>query len=409
MTTVGVEEEFHLVDQVTHYLTPRAPAVLAVLPKNGFTAEAKTSIVETNTVPHTDLAALHEELLRSRSLVVAAAAAHGSAPIAAGTAPLTRLDAALNSDEARYAHLDHTFARLFDEQVICGTHIHVGVEDRDLAAASLAWISPWIPVFLAISANSPYWLGRDTGYASWRTMLWTRWPTAGPSPRCRSAEEYDAMVENLIRTGVISDARMVYHDIRLSSHVPTLELRVCDAVPDADTVVLLTALFRALVSRAANAVHAGREAPHIPETVLRTATWRAARSGLEGDLVDPETWTRARAGKVVSGLVRLLEPELRWYGDWNRVAAAVDTVLGRGSWARVQRSIGRRRGVAAVVNLLAQQTAATPPSASLPPATTRRGRTRSRLSSRPQDVMLPAASACATTRSPGASNQPIEP
>lgn len=356
MTTVGVEEEFHLVDRQTRQLTSGAASVLELLPTQRFTAESKATTVETNSEPHTGLDSLRDDLVRSRTLVTRAAARRNLMPIAAGTAPLTRIEDAATTPGPRYAELDHAFARLADEQLICGLHVHVGIEDRDVAVAASAWISPWVPVLLALSAGSPYWLGTDTGYASWRTMLWHRWPTAGPMPRCQSASDYDAMVARLIGSGVISDPGMVYHDMRLSAHVPTLELRVCDALPDIDRVVLIAALFRALVRHGTHAVHAGHEPPPMTEPLLRTATWRAARSGLEGDLVDPTTLKRARAGAVVRRLVSHVSDELRWYEDWDRVSHTAGTVLRCGSWARTQRNVGRRRGLPAVVDMLAEKT-----------------------------------------------------
>jgi len=164
------------------------------------------------------------------------------------------------------------------------------------------------------------------------------------------------MVSSLIGSGVISDAGMVYHDMRLSAHVPTLELRVCDSVPDIDGVVLIAALFRALVRHATHAVHAGHEPPPMPEPLLRTATWRAARSGLEGDLIDPTTLGRARADAVVRRLVAHVADELRWYEDWDRVTRTIDDVLRSGSWARTQRGVGRRQGLPAVVDMITDKT-----------------------------------------------------
>lgn len=362
MTTVGVEEEFHLVDRHTRQLTSGAASVLKLLPTQRFTAESKATTVETNSDPHTSLDSLRDDLVRSRTLVTRAAARRDLVPMAAGTAPLARVEDAATTPGTRYAELDHAFARLADEQLICGLHVHAGIEDRDVAAAACAWISPWVPTLLALSAGSPYWLGTDTGYASWRTMLWHRWPTAGPMPRCRSASEYDAMVSCLIGSGVISDPGMVYHDIRLSAHVPTLELRVCDSVPDVDGVLLIAALFRALVRHGTNAVLAGHEPPPVPEPLLRIATWRAARSGLEGDLIDPGTLNRARAGTVVRRLVAHVAEELRWYEDWDRVSHTVGNILRIGSWARTQRGIGRRRGLPAVVDMLTDKTTTFGPS-----------------------------------------------
>ncbi|NUU24409.1 MAG: YbdK family carboxylate-amine ligase [Streptomycetaceae bacterium] len=291
-----------------------------------------------------------------RALLAHAAGKRGLAPVAAGTVPLMCLTDVLTTPDRRYQAQDHDFAEISRDQVICGLHVHVGVEDRDLAAAALHRLSLWAPILLALSANSPYWLGADTGYASWRTVLWQRWPTAGPAPRVASAAEYDDFVAGLIRSGVITDAGMIYHDVRLSSHVPTIELRVCDAVPDLDTAVLIAAVFRALVRHSLREIRAGHAAPDIPYTCLRSATWRAARSALAGDLLDPQSLQPVRAPELVCRLIGDLEDDLRHYDDWERVQEGIKATLDRGSWAAIQRRTGRRQGLAAVVDLLTTRT-----------------------------------------------------
>ncbi|WP_436771923.1 carboxylate-amine ligase [Yinghuangia sp. YIM S09857] len=369
MTTVGIEEEFHLVDSGTRYLRPAATAVLAHLPAAGFTLEGKQTTVETNSEPHTDLSRLRDDLARKRALLAGAALGLGLKPAAAGTMPLMRLEDAVATPERRYLDNVQNFAQIALEQVICGMHVHVGIDDRDVAAPAMAWISPWVPVLLAFSANSPYWLGNDTGYASWRTMLWQRWPTAGPAPYCASAAEYDDLVARLIRSEVVGDAGMIYHDLRLSAHVPTIELRVCDAVPDLDTTVLIAALFRALVAHACAAVRAGRPAPRFPNSFLRAMTWRAARTGLSGDLVDPMSSSPLPAAVVVRRLLRTVEAELRYHGDHEWVRGTAADVLARGDWAHSQRRTGRKHGLTAAVDLLTTRTCAYPPHLDYAPTT----------------------------------------
>ena len=178
------------------------------------------------------------------------------------------------------------YQMLVREQVICGTQVHVGVPDRDRAVAVARRICADLPVLLALSASSPYWLGEDTGYASYRTFVWSRWPTSGPFPEVADAAEYDALVRELIATSVITDVGMIYFDVRPSAHVPTIELRLCDATPRVDDVLLLAGLFRALVLRAGQEEDAGVAHHPVAPSLIRAAMWRAARAGLEGDLVD---------------------------------------------------------------------------------------------------------------------------
>jgi carboxylate-amine ligase len=227
-------------------------------------------------------------------------------------------------------------------------------------------IRAWLPVLLAMSASSPFFQGEDTGYASYRTVVVSRWPTVGPPPDFASAEEYDRTVATLIRSEVISDAGMIYFDARLSARYPTVEIRVADACPSVDDAVLIAALARALVMTAAHADttdttpgHWPDAVPESPQVLLRAATWRAARSGLDGHLIDPRTTRALPAAEVVQALLAHLRSALEEYGERPLVAQLSEAVLTRGPSARRQRAaLSRGRSVAAVVAELAAETTA---------------------------------------------------
>ncbi|MFJ4621625.1 glutamate--cysteine ligase [Streptomyces sp. NPDC088812] len=345
---IGVEEEFHLVEVETGLLVPRADTVLEGLPAQTFTTELQQTTVESNSGVHATLDGLYGDLTGTRRQLDAAASAHGLAVVAAGTVPLARTEATHPTAGLRYRHMVDEYRMVADEQLICGAHVHVDVPDRDTAVRIMCEVSPWLHVLLALSASSPFWLGADTGYASWRTMLWQRWPTAGPVGCFADAAEYDAAVRQLIDSGVISDTGMIYYDIRPSAHQRTLELRICDSCPRAETVVLVAALFRALVTDAGQRL----EGPGAPRCEgrhewLRAAAWRAARSGLEGTLVDPDTRHEASAAHVVRGLLARVRPALEAAGDWQTVQALTEKALSDGSAAH------RLRRTAADEDLLA--------------------------------------------------------
>ncbi|MEU2236930.1 carboxylate-amine ligase [Streptomyces vietnamensis] len=347
---MGVEEEFHVIDAESGALTPRADAVLERLSrhKDEFTRELPRSVVESNSGVHASPDELYTDLSASRRLLDAAASSQGLAVMAAGTSPIARLGAVRATDAPRYLAMAEDYRRVADEQLICGAQVHVDVPDRDTAVRALCVLNPWVPALLALSASSPYWLGTDTGYASWRSMIWQRWPTSGPTGCFSDAADYDAAVDELIGSGVISDAGMVYYDVRPSEHLPTLELRVCDACPRVETVVLVAVLFRALVVDACARVEAaGGERCTDRHEWLRAATWRAARSGLEGDLVHPATRRPAPAPEVVRAMLHHLRPTLEAYGDWETARGLAEEALARGSAAH------RLRRVAADADLLA--------------------------------------------------------
>ncbi len=325
---IGAEEEFHVLDAESGRLVPRAGLLLERLGTKGFSSELQQSAVESNSEVHDTLHGLYADLSGTRSRLAAAAAAEGLAVVAAGTVPLARVTPRDVTADPRFRRMAEEYRRVADEQLICSAQVHADVPDRDTAVRAMCLVSPWLPPLLALSASSPYWLGSDTGYASWRTMLWQRWPTAGPAGCYRDAAEYDAAVAELIGSGVISDSGMLYQDVRPSAHQRTLELRIGDACPRAETVVLIAGLFRALVRDACHRLERGAD-PRCDghHEWLRAAGWRAARSGLEGPLVDPWTRRAAPAHLVLRRMLHRLRPALEASGDFATVRDLLDETL----------------------------------------------------------------------------------
>ncbi|MFD0689279.1 carboxylate--amine ligase/circularly permuted type 2 ATP-grasp protein [Actinomadura fibrosa] len=366
---VGVEEEFHTVDLERHRLLPRADSLLQQLPEDRFGAELQRSVVETNSRPFVRLADLAEDLAALRRGVARAAEPLGLGIVAAGTMPVADLDALKVTPDPRYENMLEEYQALAREQLICGAQVHVDVGDRDVAVRVAHRLGPRLPVLLALSASSPFWLGSDTGYASYRTLLWSRWPTTGPFGPFRDAAEYDRVVRDLVRSGVISDPGMLYFDVRPSAHLPTLELRICDACPSVEDVVLLAGLFRAMVSAELEAAAADAPPAPIPNEIVRAATWRAARSGLEGELVDPDGGGPVPAPELVRRTLDGLRPALEEHGDWELVGELAERALrGGGSAARQRRAFVRGGFGEVVETLIAETRANTEPASGAGPA-----------------------------------------
>ncbi|MGW0838951.1 carboxylate-amine ligase [Streptomyces sp. NPDC002787] len=353
---VGVEEEFHVVDVASGRLVPGAGALLGRLRGSQFKPELQRSAVEWNSPVHASLDSLHTDLSGARRRLDAAASPLGLAVVAAGTVPFARVTSGDVTPDCRYRHMVDAYRRVADEHLVCSAQVHVDVPDRDTAVRIMCAVSPWLPPLLALSASSPFWLGADTGYASWRTMLWQRWPTAGPVGCFATAAEYDATIQELIGSGVISDPGMVYYDVRPCAHQGTLELRICDACPRAETVVLVAGLFRALVEDARIRLERGDRVCDGRHEWLRASAWRAARAGLESTLVDPVTRLAAPAATVLRDMLRSLRPALEAFGDWDTVRALLEEALARGSAAHRLRGVAEEEGLLACVRTLVAET-----------------------------------------------------
>jgi carboxylate-amine ligase len=357
--TLGAEEELQLFEPATGALAPNAPRLLRRLPTKSFSAELQRSTVEMNTATTTTLQELHNEIVHLRAELRAVAAEFGLAVASVGMAPMATDEDFELTMRGRFSRMHEEYRVLVDEQLICGYQVHVGVADRDLAVRVTGRLAETLPVLLALSASSPFWRGRDTGYASMRTMIWQRWPTSGGFDRLETMAEYEHMIADLVRTGVISDAKMAYFDVRPSTHVPTLELRTCDACPLVDDAVLIAGLFRAAVAQGAEDEEAGRPQRNRPAPVQRAALWRAARSGLAGELLGDGAAPQPRPSvDVVRDLLARLRPQLEAYGDWDTVSELAEAALVRGCSASRQRTRYAERGkMTDVLQLLVEETA----------------------------------------------------
>jgi glutamate---cysteine ligase / carboxylate-amine ligase len=239
--TVGVEEEFLLVDPDNG--TPRAVAHLALARERAteqLTGELQREQLETATRPCTTLDELGGELRRARATAARAADAAGCALAALGTSPLA-VEPTLSATD-RYQRMGRQFGLTVAEELTCGCHVHVAVDSDDEAVGALDRIRPWLAPLLALSANSPFWQGADSGYASYRSQVWSRWPSAGPYAPFGSAATYHATTRAMVGTDTVLDHGMIYFDARLSVQHPTVEIRVGDVCLDVDDAVLLAGL-----------------------------------------------------------------------------------------------------------------------------------------------------------------------
>lgn len=355
--TVGVEEELLLVDPATGQVSSSSGEVLAAHHRehgvhpakatNGLDQELFQHQVETRTDPTDDLCSLGHQLVAARTTAGLAARAMDLAALAVATVPLAE-DSRLTPDD-RYRDMLDRYAEIARHAGTCGMHVHAAVASDEEGVGVIDRIGPWLPVLRAVSANSPFSDGRDTGYASWRSQLWSHWPSAGPTEPFGSVAAYRALCRQLMEFGAARDEKMLYFDARLSAHQPTVEVRVFDVCTDPADAVLLAALVRGLVEHAARAWASGEPPPRWRNEALRAAHWRASRVGLADALVHPLHGELAPARVVLEALAEEVAAELRETGDTELVAAGIDRVLHGGGATRQRAAYERTGSIAGVV------------------------------------------------------------
>jgi carboxylate-amine ligase len=313
--------------------------------------ELQRQQLETSTKPCFDLSELGEELRRRRSLAAEVASRAGAQVTALATSPVPVEPQLVH--KGRYLRMADAFGLTAYEQLTCGCHVHVSISSPDEGVAVLDRIRPWLPVLLALSANSPFWQGRDSAYASFRYQAWSRWPSAGVTEAFGSPEVYQQTVQQMVSTGALLDSGMVYFDARLSEHYPTLEVRVSDVCLYADDAALIAALARALVETEARRWRAGSAMIAHRIEVLRLAAWRASRSGLDDVLINPHTGLPEPAWAVANALLEHVRDALEEAGDAEAATELLGAVLTRGNGAAFQRRACRDGSLASVIEMTA--------------------------------------------------------
>ena len=340
-STIGVEEEYHLVDATTYALADAPQVVEEARQLLGADAqgEISTSQLEVATPVSTSLSQVRAHLVRLRRGADEAAQRHGCRILAAGTHPTASWLEQRMTPEPRYQEILVRLGHLARQH---GGH-------RDL------------PVLLALSGSSPFWEGADTLYASYRTMWFSRFPVTGSQEVLRTKQAYDALVADLVASGVVDDASHLYWDARVSTKYPTVELRIADTSPRLDDAVLQAGLARSLVRVAAAEAVAGTAFPEPRPELVKAARWGAARHGLEDRLLDLRTVQRQPAADVVRGLLARLREDLEGSGDWDEVSWLAEQALGRGTSAAEQRRTAEQTGDLSLVSRqLVEQTVGQP-------------------------------------------------
>ncbi len=366
LPTVGVEEEYQLVELPSGQLAPRCKPILKRA-SHGALAHLQHELhleqIEMASPILTSTAEIRGCLLDTRRAISRAASQYDSALASAGTNPLPAPHTSHFTPVARYQDMAQRFQMLARELLIFGLHVHIDMPDRELGVQVMNHVRGWLPLLQAMSANSPYWNGEDTGYASYRRELWVQWPTSGIPLFFRDFEEHQQCMHTLINAGVIRDETHIYWDLRLPAKVATIEFRVFDAQTEVEDTLALVAVTRALVMRSELAVHRGEAAPPLLPQLLRAAMWQAARYGMSHRLIDPFAGLQVAATQHLDQLLAHVREPLDVLADTDRVMRFCQRLKTAGAPAERQRRVlqASADGLASVVRDVVTRTAAEAP------------------------------------------------
>ena len=341
--TVGVEEEYQLVDAATGGLRSRARYVIAGDWADELKAEMQEHTVEVETRVCQGTRCVRDDLLRLRFTAAVAAEAEGLRIVAAGTHPSSPAEGHGFNPAPLYQGLRQEYGRLAESQAIFGMHVHVAVPGGVDRAQVGNCVRLHLPLLLALSASSPFFAGRDTGHASYRSVLWRRWPRTGAPPRFADDAEYAALVRWLTESGRIDGPGRLYWEMRPHHVYPTIEARIADCTPRVEDAVAIAALLRAVVAGAVEGVLADSPLPDaFVQTLLSDNGWRASRYGTAAVLADVESGEprTISVAEAVGRLAQRLEGVAAALGDGEELAALAG-LLRRGCAAEAIRERAR--------------------------------------------------------------------
>jgi glutamate---cysteine ligase / carboxylate-amine ligase len=342
LLTVGVEEEFFVVDGRGRLSRHAAELIDSAHNLDG---ELQTELTRSQAELATGVCHKHDELLNQlrelRTELETAGARRGLRLVPSGAAPLAEDDPPGITPNPRYQRMAKHFGATVRQVTTCGCHVHVAMPDGETGVRVINRVRSWLPVLLALTANSPIEASVDTGYCSWRYRQWTQWPSAGPPPLFSSLDHYETIVDGWLRSGAIMDRAMIYWDIRLSENQPTLEFRVSDVAATVEEAALLAVIIRGLTQ---HALDSDQPAPDLSNEILRAQLWRAARDGLTGLCPHPRTGDLAPTSAVVGDLLAMLTPILQENGDLEFAEEQFARLRECGGGADRQREVFTRTG-----------------------------------------------------------------
>ena len=347
--SIGIEEEYLLVDKESRDLAPEPPGALLAKCEEALRGQVSPeflrSQIEVGTRVCRSVQEARDELVHLRSTVGGIADEFGLAPIASSTHPFAQWQSQQHTDKERYNVLAKDLQHVARRLVICGMHVHVGIEDDDLRIDLLSQATYFLPHLLALSTSSPFWQGTQTGLKSYRLSVFDELPRTGLPHSFSSYSEYERTIELLVSAGLIEDASKIWWDMRPSARFPTLEMRITDVCPLVEDAVAIAALYLCILRLLYRLRRKNQRWRQYPPLLIRENRWRAQRYGIEQGMVDFGKGAIVPFGTLIEELLELVAEDAAYFGCTAEVAHAL-TILKRGTSA--DRQLARYEAVKAL-------------------------------------------------------------
>jgi carboxylate-amine ligase len=336
--TVGIEEELMILDPSTYALVNAIDELVQETPDGEIKPELMESVLEISTNPCADMREASAELRALRRQVRDTADKKGLAIGSAGTHPTARWEDQRITAATRYRDLVDALRFVARQELIFGLHVHIGIDDRDKAIHVANGMRVHVPILLALSANSPYWRGDDSGLASTRMPIFRQFPRVGISPYYKDWDDFERRIAFMVEAGVMPDYTWLWYDVRPHPNFGTVEIRAMDAQTHVEHTLGLAALIQAMVKELSEHYDAGKQLSDYPYEMLDENKWLASRHGLEGELVDLPHRERVPAKALAHRLYERLLDHAQDLGAERELEGVTD-LLERGNGAYRQRKV----------------------------------------------------------------------
>jgi carboxylate-amine ligase len=357
--TLGIEEEFQIIDPETRELRSHIHQILEdgkMTLKERAKPELHQSMVELGTEICRDSTCARQQVVALRQDLARVAARSGLLIASAGTHPFSHWRDQLITVHERYATIIKDMQQIARANLIFGLHVHVGIPDREIAIRVMNQARYFLPHIYALSANSPFWLGENTGFHSYRLQIFQRFPRTGIPDAFESLSEYEDYLKLLVATGCIDNAKKIWWDIRLHPFFDTLEFRICDAQSRVDDTIALAALMQAVIAKLHKLLRDNTTFRIYPRRLIDENRWRAARYGISGKLIDFGRGRELETRSLIHEILEFVATEAEELGS-QREMAHIERILREGTGAERQLTVWERtQDTRAVVDEIVAET-----------------------------------------------------